>query len=108
MRGAWLDAFLKYLTDVRGVSFATAEAYAGDVNQFVDFLSETWGEERAYEWTSVDYRMLRRFLGHLTRLKYSKATVARKPAALRSFFRFLIQGERTGGNGPGRPGSGAP
>jgi len=91
MRGAWLDAFLKYLTDVRGVSFATAEAYAGDVNQFVDFLSETWGEERAYEWTAVDYRTLRSFLGHLTRLKYSKATVARKLAALRSFFRFLIQ-----------------
>lgn len=91
MHGASLDAFLRYLTDVRGVSLNTAEAYAKDVNQFVEFLAQARRQEQADEWTAVDYRTVRAFLGHLARLKYSKASVARKLAALRSFFRFLVQ-----------------
>ncbi len=88
---AWQDAFLRYLTDVRQLSPATAEAYAGDVNQFVDFLADLWGEERACDWAAVDYRTIRAFLADLARRRYSKATIARKLAALRSLFRFLLQ-----------------
>lgn len=91
MSSAWQDAFLRYLTDVRGLSAATAEAYSADVNQFSDFLAESWGEERAGDWAGVDYRTVRGFLGHLARLRYSKTSVARKLAALRSFFRYLLQ-----------------
>ncbi len=91
MDGAWLDAFLRYLTDVRGVSMNTAEAYARDVNQFLEFLEDARPEEGADDWASVDYHLLRGFLGHLARLRYAKSTVARKLAALRSFFRFLMQ-----------------
>ncbi len=91
MHAAWQDAFLRYLTDVRQLSPATAEAYAGDVNQFVDFLAGLWGEERTYDWAGVDYRTIRSFLADLARRRYSKATVARKLAALRSLFRFLLQ-----------------
>ena len=91
MSTAWQDAFLRYLTDVRGVSMATAEAYSADVNQFTDFLAEKWGAEREGDWAAVDYRTVRAFLGHLSRMRYSKTTVARKLAALRSFFRYLLQ-----------------
>lgn len=91
MGSAWQDAFLRYLTDVRGLSAATAEAYAVDVNQFVDYLAQTWGEVRAQDWGAVDYRTVRGFLGHLARMRYSKTSVARKLAALRSFFRYLLQ-----------------
>jgi tyrosine recombinase XerC len=90
MHSGWLDGFLRYCTDVRGLSPNTAEAYCNDVNQFVDFLAEQWGEERAYDWASVDYRVVRRFLAHLSRQKYERSTIGRKLAALRSFFRYLL------------------
>lgn len=90
MDAAWLDAFLRYMTDVRGVSPATAEAYSTDVIQFQDFLADEWGEKRSEDWAAVDYRTVRAFLGHLSRMKYSKTSVARKLAALRSFFRYLL------------------
>ncbi len=93
MHAGWLDGFLRYLSDVRQVAPATAEAYSVDVNQFVDFLAEEWGEDRAYDWKAVDYRTIRRFLAHLSRAHYSKSTMARKLAALRSFFRYLLQEE---------------
>lgn len=91
MNAGWQDGFLRYLTDVRQLAAATAEAYSADVNQFVDFLAGEWGEERAYDWESVDYRVIRRFLAHLSRQRYSKSTMARKLASLRSFFRYLLQ-----------------
>ncbi len=91
MHAGWQDAFLRYLTDVRQLSPATAEAYASDVNQFVDFLAAEWGEDRAHDWASVDYRTIREFLANLARQRYSKSSMARKLAALRAFFRFLLQ-----------------
>ncbi len=91
MHAGWQDAFLRYLTDVRQLSLATAEAYASDVNQFVDFLAAEWGEDRAHDWASVDYGTIREFLADLARRRYSKSSTARKLAALRAFFRFLLQ-----------------
>lgn len=91
MHAGWQDAFLRYLTDVRQLSPRTAEAYAQDVNQFVDFLAARWGEERAYDWASVDYRTVRGFLADLARQHYARSTIARKLAALRALFRFLLQ-----------------
>lgn len=91
MHAGWQDAFLRYLTDVRGLSPATAEAYSKDVNQFVDFLADLWGEERAHDWAAVEYRTVRAFLAELARRRYAKSTMARKLGALRSLFRFLLQ-----------------
>lgn len=90
MHAGWLDGFLRYCTDVRRLSPNTAEAYSRDVNQFVDFLASEWGEDRAYDWPSVDYRTVRRFLAHLSRQKYDRSTIGRKLSALRSFFRYLL------------------
>ena len=90
MSAAALDEFLRYLTSVRGLSAATAEAYAGDVQQFVDFLAGIWGEERAFDFAAVDYRIVRRWVAHLRALRYAPTTIARKLASLRGFFRFLF------------------
>lgn len=93
MHAGWLDGFLRYCTDVRQLAPGTAEAYSKDVIQFADFLAEQWGEERAYDWASVDYRVIRRFLAHLARQKYDRSTIGRKLSALRSFFRYLLNEE---------------
>lgn len=90
MHAGWLDGFLRYCMDVRQLSANTGEAYSRDVIQFADFLAEQWGEDRAYDWAAVDYRTVRSFLAHLSRQKYSRSTIGRKLAALRAFFRYLL------------------
>lgn len=90
MSHAALDDFLRYLTTVRGLSSRTAEAYAADVQQFADFLARQRGAAAAFDWAGVDYRMVRRWVAQLRQARYSQASVARKLASLRSFFRFLV------------------
>lgn len=88
---AWnVDGFLRYLTHVRRVSPLTAEAYARDVADFSDFLAHLWGEPRAYDWTHVDYPLVRRYLAHLNRKVFAKPTLSRKLSALRALFRYLV------------------
>ncbi len=90
MSATLIDEFMTYLTDVRRVSPQTAEAYALDVRQFVDFLGETRGEERAWDLAAVDYPTLRRYLAHLTRQEYGRTSILRKLSALRALFRYLV------------------
>ncbi len=91
VRGGWdVDGFLGYLTGLRQVAPRTAEAYARDLADFSDFLAYLWSPERAYDWTAVDYSVVRRYQAHLTRQKFAPATIARKLSALRMLFRFLV------------------
>lgn len=90
---AWLDEYLRYLTNVRTLSPRTAEAYAQDVTQFADFLARERGEAAAFDFASVDYKLVRRFVAHLRRQHYAATSVSRKMASLRSFFRFLVNEE---------------
>ncbi len=85
-----IDAFMEYMTGVRGVSANTAEAYAHDAIQFVDFLGQLWGEAQAWNLGEVDYPTIRRYLAHLNRMEYARSTINRKLAALRALFRFLV------------------
>ena len=91
MNPALVDAFLQYLVSVRGVSPLTAEAYAHSLNEFCDFLAATWGEARAYDFPAVDYPVVRKYVAHLTRQKYAKASINAKLCGLRAFFRHLVR-----------------
>lgn len=93
MSVAYVDAYLEYLTGVRDVSPRTAEAYAGDAVQFMNFLAATWGEERAGDFGAVTYGIVRRYVAHLHQAKYGRRSVARKLSSLRSFFDFLVTRE---------------
>lgn len=84
-----VDAFLEYLTAVRGISPRTAEAYATDVLQFVDYLAEVWGEEQAGNFARVNYPLLRSYLARLYQARYNRLSMARKLSSLRTFFGFL-------------------
>ncbi len=90
MSATLIDDFMTYLTDLRRVSPQTAEAYSRDVTQFVDYLGQTRGEERAWDLASVDYPLLRRYLAHLTRSEYNRTSILRKLSALRALFRYLV------------------
>jgi integrase/recombinase XerC len=93
MSVAYVDAFLEHLVQVRDVSPKTAEAYAGDAVQFMNFLAATWGEDRAGDFGAVTYGIVRRYVAHLHQAKYGRRSVARKLSSLRSFFDFLVTRE---------------
>jgi integrase/recombinase XerC len=89
MSVAYIDAFLEHLTNARGVSAKTAEAYAHDAVQFMDYLADLWGDDRAGDFASVTYNVLRRYLSTLHQQRYERRSMARKLSALRSFFGYL-------------------
>ncbi|NLM66801.1 MAG: tyrosine recombinase XerC [Enterococcus sp.] len=85
-----LTAFTRYLTLERGYSDKTKEAYLIDIHDFEIFLSESGDAELR----NVDYRDVRIYLSYLTNeRKYSRNTLNRKMASLRSFYQYLLKQE---------------
>ena len=83
------DAFLAYLRDERRVSPHTLSNYARDLNAFLAWLE---GEGALARFPAgIDRLCLRGFLAHLGRAEYAPASIARRLAALRSFFRHLVR-----------------
>ena len=86
--------FLEHLRYERNVSEHTLRNYAIDLGQFLDYLApadpET-GERRAPEPRDIDHITIREWLSALHAAKKKKSSVARKLAALRTFFQFLIR-----------------
>lgn len=81
----FIDKFLNYLKVEKNMSSHTVLNYAVDLKDFTKFFGDEAGIN------SVDYLTLRKFLAELKAKNYSKRTVARKLACLRSFFRFLYR-----------------
>ncbi|HEU4407557.1 MAG TPA: tyrosine recombinase XerC [Polyangiaceae bacterium] len=79
--------FLTYLRDERASSARTVEAYGRDLGQLGAFLAERLGGGEVAV-ADVDLYLLRSWLASLARAR-GASTVARKVAALRSFYRFL-------------------
>jgi integrase/recombinase XerC len=78
-------SFLEYLEIEKNYSSHTIESYQNDLNAFVEFIAT----ENIREPKEVDKGILRGFLAHLIDEGYSKKSLARKIACLRSFFKFL-------------------
>ena len=97
-----IEQFSRYLLSARNASRETVRAYRREVSDLRDFLSETgrtmFPPGGAGWWKSVSVADLRRYLA--ARFPGRKgSTMARKIAALRSFFSFLV----TRGEIPGNP-----
>ncbi len=89
----WAVALGSFDRDLRrrAVSPNTRHAYANDLRQFA-----AWASAAGLEPDSIDVRALRRYAASLTERGQAPATVARKLAAMRGFFRALVElGERT-------------
>ena len=112
-----INEFLDYLKFERRFSEHTAKCYGADLMQFSDFLGgvhdngslgnesismghhDEHGHATAIA-TQVDLSQLlqatdtesvRAYMAHLNEKEYSKATIARKLATLRSFYKFLVK-----------------
>ncbi len=91
MEGA-IRAFVTFLQAERGASPETVRAYQADLRQFLGFV-RTLHPSRASSPApeDVDALTVRRYLGWLDRRGDKKSSLARKLAALRSWFRYLLR-----------------
>ncbi len=82
-----MEQFLQYLAVERGASAHTLRGYRRDLAQFAAFL-----EARGLgPLLGADARAIRVWLAHLHDLGLARTSVARKLAALRSFYRFWLR-----------------
>ena len=100
-----VDSFLSYLVVERGFSRNTLEAYRNDLYQFMDFAQGRFNnlghapsppgvEVQQEAWGQVGLDLLTDYVSSLKdRKSYRDTTTARKVAALKSFFNFLIHEE---------------
>jgi integrase/recombinase XerC len=82
----FVDEFLRYLKYGRNYSARTVSAYGRDLTEFLDHLGAGAG---SVEPAQLDHITIREFLGNLQARGNSRTSVARKLAAVRSFFKFL-------------------
>ena len=83
-------AFLEHLALNEGASDHTVRAYESDLGQFLSFLAGHVGRRRGdLGLTDFDHLNIRAFLGDLHRRGNSRASAARKLAAVRAFGRYL-------------------
>src|SRR5258708_28076008 len=82
--------YLAYLRSVRDASPYTIVNYESDLQQFAAFLTPP-AAKQSLPVGSVDHRVIREFIGHLHDLGLQKSSVARKLAAIRSFFRYCLR-----------------
>lgn len=85
-----IDEFLKYLKFERNYSAHTLRSYSRDLEEFVDYLTRGRAGA-AVPLDQIDHISIRDFLGHLFSRGNKKTSVARKLAAIRSFFRFAYR-----------------
>ncbi len=86
-----IDAFLNYLSGEKDFSDNTIVAYRNDLSQLMNFAQEQSRKQSfALPWFRVDRQLISSYVIDLKRRGYAPATVARKVATARSFFKFLL------------------
>jgi integrase/recombinase XerC len=88
----YLREFIKYIRLERRYSKNTIEAYQNDLQQFESFLKQFY-HTTDVNWEIVDKRIIRGYLGWLSDQNLRKISIARKLAAIKSFFKFLTRAE---------------
>jgi site-specific recombinase XerD len=82
---AWLvEPFTRSLSSL---SDHTVAAYAADINGFAEWAARLGADGPG----AVSRTTVRRYLGYLTTRQYARRSIARKAAALRRYFRWLVR-----------------
>ena len=84
-----IDKFLEYLRSVRNASTHTITNYGRDLQQFLTFLTPPGTATPALE--KIHHQMIREFVGQLHEAGLEKSSIARKLAALRSYFKYCVR-----------------
>jgi len=89
-----LTQFLDHLRYERNVSVHTLRNYESDLTQFLDYLAPadpTTGKRKEPALSQIDHITIREWLSCLHSDHKKKTSIARKLAALRTFFQFLVR-----------------
>ena len=85
-----IDNFLNYLAVEKGFSENTIFAYRNDLQQLASFVGKEVAKRSTVpSWASFDRQSMLLYLSELREKRYAATTVARKVAAIKSFFGFL-------------------
>ena len=86
-----IESFLNYLTVEKGFSENTVVAYRNDLYQLASFVEEE-ATKRGFTplWTSFGRQEMLSYLLNLKERNYAATTAARKVAAAKSFFSFMV------------------
>lgn len=83
-----IERFLQSLQAEKDFSINTISAYRNDLGQFVAHLRN---EQGMSAWSAVTQDNLVNYLLHMRERQYASSTIARKTAALKSFFHYLTE-----------------
>ncbi|HET8866243.1 MAG TPA: tyrosine recombinase XerC [Gracilimonas sp.] len=89
---ALIEKYLKYLSVERNASKHTIISYQNDLKSFLDFSAELEDIRiDEVEVTTITRLTIRLWLGDLSEQGLAKTSIARKVAALRSFFKYCFK-----------------
>ena len=91
-----LGAFLEYLQQEFNYSYNTTAAYKNDLSQFVRFLEN--GDDQIDDWSEVTSDIVGAYVESMKQQSYASSSVARKVAAVKSFFNYLAKQNSIGEN----------
>jgi integrase/recombinase XerD len=80
-----IEQFLAYMAEDRRMSDNTTAAYRTDLEQLCTFLDE----RQVMDWSAVTHDDMLAFMLFLHERRYATSTVARRTAAVKSFFGYL-------------------
>ena len=83
------EKYLQYLSSVKNSSPHTILNYGKDLSQFLEFLSPPGAQPPALK--EITHTIIREFVAHLHDQGLEKSSIARKLAALRSFFKYCVR-----------------
>ena len=85
-----IQNFLDFLDTEKGYADNTIAAYRNDLTQFLRYLEEQNEDSDQLTWADVDKDTIINYVLNLKEREYTSSTVARKVAAIKSFFHYLM------------------
>ena len=85
-----IERFLTYLSVEKGFSENTLSAYRNDLSQLAAFVAEKAGNRSGASWANFNRQTMLSYQLQLKERNYATTTLARKVAAAKSFFKFMV------------------
>lgn len=85
-----VQEFLRFLEVEKRYADNTIAAYQNDLNQFFQHVLKDDQGTKPESWVDIKKDTITDYVGHLKDSGYTSSTVARKVAAIKSFFHFLM------------------
>jgi integrase/recombinase XerD len=82
-----LQAFIRYLTEERGLSRNTLESYQRDLTQYIDYLHN----HNIVSMQETSKTQIAGYLSKLRQLGRASATISRMMVSIRAFYQFLLK-----------------